>query len=72
LTAATARKGDIASAIVAKSGQKETKAEAGYTRGTKAEHCGICKHYAAHECEIVEGRIFPAMWCRYFEGRAAR
>ena len=53
-----------------KSPEKETKADAGYSQGTKAEHCGICAHYAAHECEIVAGRIFPAMWCRYFEKRA--
>lgn len=60
---------DVASAVVHHSGQKETKAEAGYKHGTKAEHCGICTHYAAHECSIVEGRIFPAMWCRYFSAR---
>lgn len=63
-------KSDLAHAVVKSSGKKETKAEAGYTRGTKAAHCGICRHYAAHECAIVEGRIFPAMWCRYFEARA--
>lgn len=63
-------KGDVAKAMVEKTGAKETKADAGYTRGTKAEHCGACSHYAAHECEIVEGRIFPAMWCRYFDKRA--
>lgn len=62
---------DLARAIVQHGGKKETKAEAGYVRGTKAEHCGICKHYLAHGCEIVEGRIFPAMWCRYFDKRAA-
>ena len=60
----------VAEALVEKSGKKETKAEAGYKRGTKESHCGICGHYAAHECSIVEGRIFPAMWCRYFEKRA--
>lgn len=69
MTYATERKGDIAKAMVDHSGQKETKAEVGYTRGTKEEHCGICSHYAAHECEIVEGRIFPAMWCRRYEAR---
>lgn len=63
---------DLVKALVGSTGTKETKAEAGYKRGTKAEHCGICTHYAVHECEIVEGRIFPAMWCRYFEARAAR
>jgi hypothetical protein len=63
-------KSDLAYAHVEASGKKETKAEAGYSRGTKEKHCGICAHYAAHECEIVEGRIFPAMWCRYFEKRA--
>ena len=62
----------VAEAVVKKSGKKETKAEAGYSRGTKDAHCGICKHYAAHECELVEGRIFPAMWCRYFEARTKR
>jgi hypothetical protein len=63
-------KSDLAKTVVKSLGKKETKAESGYKRGTKAEHCGICSHYAAHECEIVEGRIFPAMWCRYFEKRA--
>jgi hypothetical protein len=63
-------KSAVAAAVVDKTGRKETKTEAGYTRGTKAEHCGICSHYAAHECEIVAGRIFPAMWCHYFEKRA--
>lgn len=62
-------KGDIAAALVEKSGKKETKTEAGYARGTKEKHCGICSHYQAHECSIVEGRIFPAMWCRYFDRR---
>lgn len=62
-------KSALALAHVKASGKKETKAEAGYSRGTKQKHCGICSHYAAHECEIVEGRIFPAMWCRYFEKR---
>lgn len=62
-------KSDLAATLVKSSGKKETKSEAGYIRGTKKEHCGICAHYSAHECSIVEGRIFPAMWCRYFEGR---
>ena len=61
---------DIAAALVKKTGKKETKAEVGYTRGTKAQHCGICEHYAVHACEIVEGPIFPAMWCRRFDKKA--
>ncbi len=62
-------KSDLALAHVRKTGKKETKADANYSRGTKAAHCGICERYSAHECSIVEGRIFPAMWCRYFEGK---
>lgn len=72
MTAASARTGDIAKAMLAHGAHKETKAEVGYARGTKVEHCGICTHYAAHGCELVEGRIFPAMWCRRYEARAAR
>lgn len=60
----------LAGVLVKSSGTKETKSAAGYTRGTKAAHCGICTHYQAHECDLVEGRIFPAMWCRYFDKRA--
>lgn len=58
---------DIALAAVKHSGEKMSKESAGYKHGTKDEHCGICEHYSRHECEIVAGRIFPAMWCRYFE-----
>lgn len=72
MTAVTARRGDIAKAMMAHGSPKESKAEVGYTRGTKAEHCGACTHYAAHECSLVEGKIFPAMWCRRYEARAAR
>lgn len=59
---------DIASAVVHHTHEKLSKEEAGYKRGIKQAHCGICKHYKhPHACEIVEGKIFPAMWCRYFE-----
>lgn len=63
---------DLASTLVKASGHRETKAEAGYARGTKAAHCGICEHYSTHECSIVEGKIFPAMWCRYFENASTK
>lgn len=63
---------DISATLVGKTGEKFTKSEVGYVRGTKAEHCGICTHYAVHECELVEGRIFPAMWCRKFDKKAKR
>jgi hypothetical protein len=66
------RASDISAALVNHTGEKFTKAEVGYAHGTKAEHCGICTHYAAHGCELVEGRIFPAMWCRKFDKRASR
>lgn len=58
---------DIASSVVHHTGEKMTKESAGYSKGTKEKHCGICEHYDRHSCSIVEGRIFPAMWCRYFE-----
>ncbi len=58
---------DLAAATVAHTHEKFSKDEANYSRGTKAAHCGICKHYSHHSCEIVAGNIFPAMWCRYFE-----
>jgi hypothetical protein len=59
--------GDIAAATVKHTGEKMTKEEAGYKHGLKQAHCGVCEHYSRHECSIVAGKIFPAMWCRYFE-----
>lgn len=58
---------DIASSVVHHTGEKMTKEAAGYSKGTKEKHCGVCEHYGRHECSIVAGKIFPAMWCRYFE-----
>jgi hypothetical protein len=35
------------------------------------ERCGRCRHFRAPDgCEIVDGRISPQGWCRYFEARA--
>jgi hypothetical protein len=37
------------------------------------ERCGRCLHFRApHGCEIVEGRISPRGWCRYFEAGRSR
>jgi len=60
---------DLAAATVRHTGEKMDKDAAGYKHGTKEEHCGVCEHFEAkkHECTIVAGRIFGAMWCRYFE-----
>ena len=50
---------------------KATKAEARYTpKGTMAEHCAICAHYDAGECERVQGRVAAEGWCRYFHRKA--
>lgn len=49
---------------------KISKAEADYSPGKPHAHCGLCVHYDGHHgCEIVAGRIEPAMWCKYFEGK---
>lgn len=61
------RSGDIAAATVHHTGEKMTKDAADYKYGTKEHHCGICEHYNRHACSIVEGKIFPAMGCKYFE-----
>ena len=59
---------DIAAATVQHTREKMSKEAAGYKHGLKQAHCGVCKHYQhPHACTIVEGKIFPAMWCRYFE-----
>jgi hypothetical protein len=35
------------------------------------ERCGRCRYFRPpHGCEIVDGRISPQGWCRYFEARA--
>lgn len=47
--------------------KKLSKAEVHYSRGMKQSHCGICEHYdGEHGCEVVAGRIEPAMWCEKF------
>lgn len=48
-----------------------SKTEAGYSKGTPKEHCGICSHSQHnYTCNKVAGRIFPAMWCKYWTPRA--
>lgn len=37
------------------------------------QHCSICAHFHGPDsCEIVEGRIAPNGWCRYFEARMGK
>lgn len=64
------RRYDLALATVQRTGEKLAKADEQYSRGTKEAHCALCRGYAAHECQIIAGRIFPAMWCRNFDKRA--
>lgn len=63
---------DTALATVQHTGDKLAKSDEGYSRGTKEAHCGICRGYSMHECAIIAGRIFPAMWCRNFDKRVKR
>lgn len=47
--------------------KRSTKDAADYTRGTKAAHCALCRHFVAPEaCQIVTGKISPQGWCEYF------
>lgn len=45
---------------------KTTKREADYRMGTDSRHCGLCAHYHAGKCTLVQGDIDPAMWCKHF------
>jgi hypothetical protein len=46
----------------------KTKKEAKYeptAMGT--DECRVCTHYFRETCEIVEGKIAPGAWCRFFK-----
>jgi hypothetical protein len=46
---------------------KRSKESVNYSKGSMAEHCGICKHFQTQNaCELVEGHIVPSFWCRLF------
>jgi hypothetical protein len=46
---------------------KRSKESVNYSKGSTAEHCGICKHFQTpNACELVEGHIVPSFWCRLF------
>jgi hypothetical protein len=46
---------------------KRSQASVNYSKGSTAEHCGICKHFQVpNACELVEGHIVPSYWCRLF------
>jgi hypothetical protein len=48
--------------------KKLTKKEADYGIGKPKAHCGICRHFKKpNACEIIEGKIEPLAWCKYFE-----
>ena len=55
---------------------RHTKADARYTpQGTRAEHCGICRHFIQPgRCEVIEGKVVAGGWCRFFSkvGRAGK
>lgn len=48
---------------------KKDKDEVNYSKGKPNAHCGMCKYYYDHKCELVAGRIMPTMWCELFEKR---
>jgi hypothetical protein len=39
-----------------------------YSLGMKRAHCGVCDYFhpQAKECDKVEGKIDPRMWCIKF------
>jgi hypothetical protein len=46
---------------------KLAKSAVDYSGGMRYAHCGICAHYeVSRRCEIVEGEVDPAMWCKRF------
>lgn len=46
---------------------KVSKESVDYSLGKKESHCGICAHFEEpNSCEIVEGKIDPAFWCKRF------
>ena len=55
--------------IEAGTSSKVSKTIANYSTGNKQSHCGNCQHYKDHSCEVVSGRIDPAYWCKYWEGK---
>jgi hypothetical protein len=47
---------------------KTTKSAAKYGEGMKEAHCGICEHFTPpHDCALVEGKISPQAWCKFFQ-----
>lgn len=58
-------------------GGKMNKAQADYGMGQPFRRCGVCEHYRANRCKIVEGKIDPLGLCEYWScadegGRAER
>lgn len=50
---------------------KKTKSEAKYGPGHPNSRCGKCKWFEPPSgCEIVEGRIEPDMWCKFFHAKS--
>jgi len=47
---------------------KATHAEVRYSPGTKAERCGVCRHFLPPDgCESVKRPIAADAWCIRFE-----
>lgn len=53
---------------------KKTKAEAGYGPANPGgDQCRDCRWFEVERpmgCEIVEGRISPGDWCKFFHAKA--
>lgn len=56
--------------------EKKLKSDVNYSRGTRAAHCGVCKHFhwptiedsiRDGTCDIVTGLIDCAKWCTEFK-----
>ena len=45
-----------------------SKVAADYSKGMANAHCSLCTHFTyPDKCSVVEGRVAPAMWCKYFQ-----
>jgi hypothetical protein len=52
---------------------KRDKQSVDYSKGKPNAHCEICTHFEKPQsCELVEGKIDPAMWCKLFHLKPGR
>jgi len=62
---------DLLPDISSRGRRKVSKAAAHYRdRPNGPQRCGGCVHFRGGSCEIVEGRISPNGWCRFYKRMA--